>query len=176
MKIALATALLCLAAPALAQDNGAAMDQMMNRAVAGARTKAAPAKSLAVKLGGKVKTPAAYALAELKALPAVVVETQYEGQAKAQWKGASLRALLDKAGIVDEEGPGANLRHLILARGADGYAAGIAIGEIDPRFEGKAVIIAYEQDGKPLDSLRLVVPGDAHPGRAVHDLADVTVN
>ena len=152
------------------------MAAMMKRAVAGARTGTAPAQSLAVKLGGKVKAPLSLSLAELKALPAVAAETHYEGQAKEQWKGASLRALLEKAGIVDEEGAGANLRHMILARGSDGYAAGVAIGEIDPRFEGKAVIIAYELDGKPLDSLRLVIPGDAHPGRAVHDLVEVTVN
>jgi len=37
------------------------------------------------------------------------------------------------------------------------------------------VIIAYEKDSKPLDSLRLIVPGDAHAGRGVRDLAKITV-
>ena len=176
MKIGLAAALLLLAGPAQAQDSTTAMDQMMKRAVAGARDRAAPAKSLSVKLDGKVNHPAAYSLTELKALPAVSIETHYEGQAKEQWKGASLGPLLDKAGMVDEEGAGAGQRHVILAKGSDGYAVAVAIGEIDPRFEGKAVIIAYERDGKPLDSLRLVVPGDAHAGRNVRDLAELTVN
>jgi DMSO/TMAO reductase YedYZ molybdopterin-dependent catalytic subunit len=176
LRLALAGLALLLTSPALAQDNGAAMDAMMKRAVAGARTGTKPAKSLSVKIDGKVKAAAQYTLADLKALPALDIETHYDGQAQQAWKGVPLRALLDKAGIIDEEGAGTALRHLILARGTDGYAVGIAIGEIDPRFEGKNVIIAYEQDGKPLDSLRLIVPGDAHAGRGVRDLAEITVN
>ena len=49
------------------------------------------------------------------------------------------------------------------------------MGEIDPRFEGKSVIVAYEKDGQPLASLRLIVPGDVRAGRAVRGLAELTV-
>ncbi len=58
----------------------------------------------------------------------------------------------------------ASLQHTILARGHDGYGVALAIGEIDPRFAGKKVIVAYQQGGKPMENqtFRLVVPGDAH--------------
>ena len=46
------------------------------------------------------------------------------------------------------------------------------------RFAGKQVIIAYERDGKPMNgqTFRMVVPGDAHGGRSVNDLASLTIN
>ena len=63
----------------------------------------------------------------------------------------------------------------MLARGQDGYAVALAIGELDPNFEGKQVLIAYAQDDKPLPGLRLVVPADIRGGRGVHDLAAIEV-
>jgi len=70
------------------------------------------------------------------------------------------------------------LQHTILARGHDGYGVALAIGEIDPRFAGKEVIVAYQRDGKPMENqtFRLVVPGDAHGGRSVNDLVSLTIN
>jgi DMSO/TMAO reductase YedYZ molybdopterin-dependent catalytic subunit len=46
------------------------------------------------------------------------------------------------------------------------------MGEIDPAFEGKQVLLAYEGDGKAIP-LRLVVPGDKRGGRAVKDVVRV---
>jgi hypothetical protein len=37
------------------------------------------------------------------------------------------------------------------------------------------VIVAYAEDGKPLDGLRLIVPGDKHGGRAVKDVVHIEV-
>ena len=163
-----AVLLLGLVGPAFAQA-GMKTDAMAPMA------KAAAVKSLAVKLDGKVKAPASFTLAQLKALPKVTVAVDYAEQGKSRWSGASLMAIIEKAGTTEPKGHGAYLQHLILARGTDGYGAGIAIGELDPKFAGKVVIIAYEKDGKPLDSLRLIVPGDAHAGRGVRDLAEITV-
>jgi DMSO/TMAO reductase YedYZ molybdopterin-dependent catalytic subunit len=164
-----AAILIAASVPAMAEDmGGMKMDGMAMKAPA--------VKSLSVKLDGKVKMPANFTLAQLKALPAVTVETNFADQGKESWKGASLMAILEKAGTVEEKGGGAYLQHLIVARGTDGYGAGIAIGEMDAKFAGKTVIIAYEKDGKPLDSLRLIVSGDAHAGRGVRDLAEITVN
>jgi DMSO/TMAO reductase YedYZ molybdopterin-dependent catalytic subunit len=172
MKILFVAAIaLGLTAPAFAQDmGGMKMD-------GGDMKKGPPAaKSLTVKLDGKVKSPVSLSLDQLKAMPAVTVTVTYAEQGKSSWTGVSLMALIDKAAPVQPDGNGAYLQHLILARGTDNYASGIAIGEIDPKFEGKQAIIAYEKDGKPLDSLRLIVPGDAHAGRGVRDLAEITVN
>ena len=76
---------------------------------------------------------------------------------------------------LDAPGRGAPLQHTLLARGRDGYAVALAIGEIDPRMEGKSVLVAVARDGQPLPALRLVVPGDAHAGRSVRDLVGIEI-
>lgn len=155
MRLALAWLLLLLT-PALARE-------------------AAPSAS--VKLDGAVKAPAVYSMADLAALPMASVKLKVEGHEglSGTWQGAPLMALIDKAGTVEEMGHGAYLRHVIVARGADGYGIAMAIGEIDPKFEGKQAIVAYRKDGAALSSLRLIIPGDAHGGRDVRDLAELTV-
>ena len=54
--------------------------------------------------------------------------------------------LLRQAQPIDAPGEGAagrsQLQHAILVRGQDGYAVAIAIGEIDPAFEAKQIILA----------------------------------
>jgi hypothetical protein len=62
-----------------------------------------------------------------------------------------------------------------MAHGRDGYVVALAIAEIDPGFEGKQVLIATTQDGKPLAAPELVVPGDRRAGRRVHDLVGIEV-
>jgi len=37
------------------------------------------------------------------------------------------------------------------------------------------VLVAYERDGKPLDGLQLVMPGDKRGGRYVHELVHIEV-
>ena len=139
---------------------------------------AAPAiPSTSVKLDGAVKTPATYTLAELSAMssPSVTLNIQGHDAASGSWKGVPLMALIEKVGTLEEKSHGAYLQHVIIARGTDGYGVAIAIGEIEPKFEGKQVIVAYQKDGAPLSSLRLVIPGDTHAGRDVRDLAELTV-
>lgn len=137
----------------------------------------ASSPSTSLRLDGAVKTPARYSMADLAALPSASVTVSFQGHdaASGSWKGVPLMALIDKAGTVEEKGHGAYLQHVIIARGTDGYGVAIAIGEIEPKFEGKQVIVAYQKDGAPLPSLRLVIPGEAHAGRDVRDLAELTV-
>jgi hypothetical protein len=63
----------------------------------------------------------------------------------------------------------------IVATGSDGYEATIAWGEIDPDFGNQNILVAYEQDGKALDGLRLIVPGDARGGRYVSGLVNLSL-
>ena len=78
---------------------------------------------------------------------------------------------------IDEPGKNASLRHTLLIAGRDGYAVALAFGEIDPHYEGKSVILAYAGGEPPVSfgALRLVVPGDAHGGRSVRDVAAIEV-
>jgi hypothetical protein len=110
-----------------------------------------------LKLDGAIKSAATYTTADLEALPATNVAISVEGHeaASGNWKGVALLTLIEKAGTVEEQGHGAYLQHVIIARGTDGYGVAIAIGEIDPKFEGKKAIVAYQKDGALLQSLRL---------------------
>ena len=157
----ISAAFLLLAGPALAQSS---------------------TQSSTLAIEGHVAHPSVLTVAQLKALPPVTLSLTFQsdhGPVTGTWTGALLLDIVKKAAPVDS-GPdkSAPLQHTILARGRDGYGVALAIGEIDPRFAGKQVIVAYQQGGKPMDnqSFRLVVPGDAHGGRSVNDLISLTVN
>lgn len=125
-------------------------------------------------IDGLVKQPLHLTASDLAALPstdAPLPDTSFAGP--------SLWSLLDKAGFGDDlANRKTRAKHYILATGSDGYEVVIALGELDPDLEGKSVIIALKRDGKPLDpkdGFRLVVPGDHHGARGVHQLVHLEV-
>ncbi len=67
------------------------------------------------------------------------------------------------------------LSMFIVATGSDGYETVISWGEIDPDFGNQPILVAFEQDGQPIDGLRLIVPGDAHDGRYVSRLVNLSL-
>ena len=129
-------------------------------------------------LRGAVKHGLVLDEALLKSLPAISIDVTFEtgqGRKSGSYTGVPLWALLGKAEPIDAPGKNAGLRHTLLITGRDGYAAALALGEIDPHYEGKQVIVAYA-GGEPsasFASLRLVVPGDAHGGRSVRDIESI---
>lgn len=167
-------ACLAFAAPAWTQQAGA--QQAGAQQAAGEQAGGAGEPVLSIE--GRVTHPLAIPLADLKTYPAATVETDFahEGGSKHEtFSGAPVIALLDKAAMIDEPGKKTSLQHVLMARGRDGYAVAIAIGELDPKLEGKTAIVAWEQDGEPTKGLRLVVPGDRHGARSVHDLVAIEV-
>lgn len=129
----------------------------------------------AVQVTGSVAHPGAIAL---DALPQVTFSGSFQAMGAARthsWRGPRLLDVLNKAGITDAPGKKTHLRHTILATGADGYAVAVSLGEIDPIAEGKQVVVALSQDGTPLPTPRLVVPGDKHAARGVHNLVTLSV-
>ena len=136
-------------------------------------------------LQGRVASPRTLTLAELQALTPTTVEMDaaegHDGRPMAPagprtaYTGDLLWTLIDSAGLVDEPGVKTHLQHTIIARGQDGYAVALAVGEIDPKFEGKPVIVAYARDGQAMPGLKLVVPNDRRAGRSVKDLVSIEV-
>jgi DMSO/TMAO reductase YedYZ molybdopterin-dependent catalytic subunit len=132
-----------------------------------------------IAIDGQVQHPTTLSLTEIEALPATDITASFEtskGSSAGHYKGVLLWTLLDKAGLPEETGK--NHHHLqrsVRVIGSDGYAVALSLGELEPDFEGKQVVLAYETDGKPEPSLRLVVPGDHKAGRNVHDVVRVTV-
>ncbi len=136
-----------------------------------------------IMLGGQLTTPRSYLLSDLQALPSQEVRLTYTvaGQSATHtFKGVLLSDLLTAAKpTFDAKVKNASLGWYVLAQGADGYAALFSLGEIDPSFGNRAVLLAYEQDGQPLPAadgaVRLVVPGDVKGGRYVSNLVRLTV-
>ncbi|HTC09040.1 MAG TPA: molybdopterin-dependent oxidoreductase [Acetobacteraceae bacterium] len=116
-------------------------------------------------------------LAAVQALPQVDTHMSMltgHGTVQATYRGALLWAVLEKVGLVSGD-PRSHVRRVVMVTGRDGYTAALALGEIDPEFEGKQVIVADQQDGQALKGgeLRLVVPGDKRGGRSVRDIVRI---
>jgi hypothetical protein len=125
--------------------------------------------------GGATQVLTATALA---ALPMTDIKVRFatdHGERQATFAGPLLWAVLQRAGAVDPAKPREHVRHIITITGRDGYAAVLALAEIDPAFEGKSVILAEQMNGGQLgsDHVRLIVPGDRRGGRSVRDVVRI---
>ena len=138
---------------------------------------AAPVQST-VSIQGRVSHPQNISLSELQAMPSLTVEVSHpnaKGVQTNRYTGVLLWTLIKGADPIDENGPRTHLQHVLRAAGRDGYGVALAMGELDPNFEGKQVVVAYAEDGQALPALKLIVPGDAKAGRSVRDLVSIDV-
>jgi DMSO/TMAO reductase YedYZ molybdopterin-dependent catalytic subunit len=143
----------------------------------------AVADPVALTVTGDVRLPASLTMTDLRSLSSrtqsVTFDVGMDTDAAAQhhvYVGPSLFDVVTAAEpIVDPARRNPLLAVTVLAVGRDGYAAAVAWGEIAPDFRGTPVIIAYSEDGAPLDQPRLVVPGDLNGGRYVSGLAELRV-
>ncbi len=111
-----------------------------------------------LRIDGLVKRPDDLDLGDLRRFGgrsvAAVLERADTGQAtRAVWSGVPLRAVLDRAGVLDEA-------VAVVARGSDGYRRAIAIRDL-PAAEP---LLAWARDGEALPAsgggpVRLIVPG-----------------
>jgi hypothetical protein len=136
---------------------------------------AAVAQMPSVAVTGMVGHPGPVALSALKPVAVSASFHTMHGEQSHRWSGPLLLDVVNAASVVDAPGKRTHMQHVILARGADGYAVAIAIGEIEHAGEGKQVIVALREDDKPMAAPRLVVPGDSSFTRGVHDLAGLDV-
>lgn len=113
------------------------------------------------------------------ALPVQTQAVTFDSSKGAQshtYDGAALSDILTAAVLTgDAEAHNPDLTFAILATGSDGYQATVSFGELSPNFGATPILVAYTEDGQPLDAPRLVVPGDVKGGRYVSDLTDLEV-
>jgi hypothetical protein len=137
------------------------------------------ARTAPLAISGSISHPQVFPEDALEKLPPTHVEVTAEGEhgpaKNAKYDGVLLWSLIEPAGLIDAPGKKTKPLHVFLARGADGYAVALSIGEIAPMYEGKQVLVAYAEDGKMLDGLKLVVPGDKRAARFVRDLVSIEV-
>jgi DMSO/TMAO reductase YedYZ molybdopterin-dependent catalytic subunit len=137
----------------------------------------APVGSVAVT--GDVHNPTTLTLDALRALPPHTQPVTFRTDTGAQshtYIGAALTDIVTAADPdVDTAGKHPLLPFTILAVGSDGYSAAVSWGEIAPELAATPVLVAYTQDGQPLDEAKLVVPGDIEGARYVSRLTELRI-
>jgi Oxidoreductase molybdopterin binding domain len=136
-----------------------------------------PASAQDVIIAHSVEQAHAVGLTAVTQLPKVERSVSFltsHGADQATYTGALLWSLLQRQGILPND-PTARVRRTVVVTGRDGYVAVLALAEIDPEFEGKPVLLAFQRDNQPLpdNELRLVVPGDHRGGRSVRGVARI---
>lgn len=151
-------------------------------ALASAEEAIAPSARFTIE--GAVKAPVTYGPQELAAEPTTTATVFYStghGPVTATFKGVQLWTLLQEAGIATDPAIKNDiLRFTVTVVGTDGYTVALSAGELAPNGGAALAIIAYEQDGKPLDGAtggfaRLVMPNDKNGGRNVASVATIEV-
>jgi DMSO/TMAO reductase YedYZ molybdopterin-dependent catalytic subunit len=137
-----------------------------------------PAQGPVLSLEGKVKQPQHWTLDDLKKMQAEHADVSYQterGPVTASYTGVLLWSLMDQAGGIDDTTRNAVVRHMIRITATDKYVVVLSTGEISPDFGNVRALVAYERDGKPLDNFRVVMPGDKHGARDIHDVVTIAV-
>ena len=116
---------------------------------------------------------------DIESLPHVKVTT-HGSETSTTFEGVALRAVLEKAGVeFGHSMRGKRLASCLLVDAADGYRAVIALPELDPDFTDKEVLLAYLQDGKPLDDkagpYRIVIPEEKRMARWVRQVTKLKI-
>lgn len=114
---------------------------------------------------------------ELATLPRTEIEAADHG-VSTRFTGVDLRALLQMAAAGPTDSlRGPTLRRVIVLIGADGYAATLALGDLDPSLGGRRVYVVSHANGVPLavsqGPWRAVVVGDGRAARWVRQLQRV---
>lgn len=167
LRVATTAAVLCLLTMFLGPATASAQDSRPHE-----HPSSAPSTTLSV--SGKVVSPKTLSVAALKELPRTAAKV-----GAVVFEGAKLWDVLQVAGLApDPAVRNSRVAMFVVARGSDGYAAVISLGEVDPQLAAQPILVAYEADGAPLGAtgqLRLIVPNDRHPTRNVSRLATIEV-
>jgi len=116
---------------------------------------------------------------DIESLPHVKVTT-HNSDTSATFEGVALKAVLEKAGVeFGHSLRGKRLASCLVVEAADGYRAVIALPEIDPDFTDKQIVLAFLQDGKPLDTkagpYRIVIPDEKRMARWVRQVTKLKI-
>lgn len=156
------------------------------------QTECSGGKSEQFQLGGQVVNRRTFTLSDLQSLPATEVNASFltgQGQENRTYVGVPLWNLIQAVGGLkpnpDPTVKNNSLRQYIVIEATDCYQIVLAVGEIQPNFEGKNVIVAYATKDDPssdpqllgddLGFARLVIPGDKAGGRNIFHIRRIYV-
>lgn len=141
------------------------------------------AASGSIEITGLVNTPGTVTVEQLQTLPVQTAEVDFQsgkGDQHHTYTGVLLWDVLQQVGVAtDENVKNDDLRFYAVVTANDGYQVVISLGEIDPSFGNNPYLLAWDEDGAPLEGdagpLRLVVPGDVHGGRYVTGVVSIDI-
>lgn len=115
----------------------------------------------------------------IDSMPHVRVTT-HDSDTPSTFEGVALGSVLEKAGVgFGHSLRGKRLASCLLVEAADGYRAVIALPELDPDFTDKQIVLAFLQDGKPLDAktgpYRIVIPDEKRMARWVRQVTKLRI-
>jgi DMSO/TMAO reductase YedYZ molybdopterin-dependent catalytic subunit len=146
-------------------------------------SQATPAASGSIEISGLITETTILTVADLQAYPAEQVDVTYEAGGTLEnhsFTGTSLFGVIDDIGLaVPEDARNPLLEMVIIVSASDGYQVVFSGGEIDPNFGNAPILLAWEQDGAPLEGedgpVRIVVPGDLRGGRYVSGVTTIEI-
>jgi DMSO/TMAO reductase YedYZ molybdopterin-dependent catalytic subunit len=123
-----------------------------------------------VKVAGEVLTPLTLTASDLAAMPRTTAGAKDKQGVMHSFSGVAIADILNKAGVTTgRQLRGENLAKYLLVSCADGYQVVFSLAELDSSFTDRVVILADQQEGKPLPAgvgpFRLIVPGEKKPAR-----------
>lgn len=136
-----------------------------------------PAALQIIGINGK---PLIITLDELRKLPRTTVDSKDRQGQPVRHTGVALHVLLAKVEVPFGKGLREHwLRGLISVEAHDEYRVVFALPELDPAFTDRLIILADEQNGKPLDEsrgpLQIIVPGEKRHARWVRNVEKIRV-
>jgi DMSO/TMAO reductase YedYZ molybdopterin-dependent catalytic subunit len=123
-----------------------------------------------VKVVGEVLTPLTLTASDLEAMPRTTASAKDKQGVMHSFSGVAIADILNKAGVTTgRQLRGENLAKYLLVSCADGYQVVFSLAELDSSFTDRVVILADQEEGKPLAAgvgpFRLIVPGERKPAR-----------
>jgi DMSO/TMAO reductase YedYZ molybdopterin-dependent catalytic subunit len=94
--------------------------------------------------------------------------------------GVPLSHVLKSFGLPEDDAEHESLLRLyIVLTARDGYQVVVTYSEIDPYLGNEPMLLAWEQDGQPIQAdhgpVQLVVPGDLFVSRYIWDISTIEV-
>jgi hypothetical protein len=117
---------------------------------------------------------------DLEAMPHRSVEVVDDKGNHASYEGVPTFEVLRRVGApFGRDLRGQKMAFYLLVSASDGYHAVFAIGELDPDFTNRLVLLAYRRDGKALSNaegpFRIIVPDEKRHARWVRNVTALSV-
>jgi DMSO/TMAO reductase YedYZ molybdopterin-dependent catalytic subunit len=142
--------------------------------------KAQPSAAPVLVVEGEVGKPLKLELSDLHGMKQTEATAKDHGGEQRVYKGVTLFDILGAAGVSQgSQLRGKNLLKFVSVKAIDGYEVIFSLAEIDPEFTDQTILVAYEEDGKPLPKgdgpFRMVVPNDKKHARWIREVATIRV-